>query len=123
MRQQVCDYGIHYTAVVGNRLIELGLRGNASRNGKSDAFALSFIGYEPESPVFDQGTAQRTAKLVVVKSILGCASRIEKIPSVQGIVAEVFVRAAVQTVGAGFGDEINSRSRVASEFCFRIAYD
>src|SRR5438105_6418336 len=71
--QEIGNHRIHDTAVVGNRLINLGLSRYSGRNRKTDVLALSFISYEPEGPVFDQRTAQRTAELVVVESILGRA--------------------------------------------------
>ena len=56
--EQICDYRVHHSAIVGDRRVELRIRGNASKCGNAHCFALTFIRGKPERSIFLDRSAE-----------------------------------------------------------------
>src|SRR6202030_3739074 len=107
------DYGIDDPAVVGGGLGDVCVGGYGGDGGDADVFALAFIGAEEEGFVADDFAADGAAELVVVEGVLLDGFRVEEVAGVEGVVAEEFVDAAVEVVGAGAGDEVDDGAGIA----------
>src|SRR5262249_46532791 len=80
------------------------------------AVPLAFIIREIECLVFDNGSAQRCAKLILLQFIEASGSG-EQILGVHLVVTEIFVDRTVQSVGPALRNDVNDSSYSAPELC------
>ena len=76
----------------------------------------AFAGKEKERFVFINRTADRTAELLAIVRRLSVRIIIESVSRIESSVAKITESAAVQTVAAGFGNDIDNAARRAAEF-------
>ena len=71
----------------------------------------TFVGCEEESAVFNNRPAKSSTKLIL---LVIRATRIKIAPSIESLIPQELVNAAVPGVGAGLGDNVDYSARIAS---------
>ena len=116
--------------VIGERIVDgvlageiaakFGLGGVKAALNDAEMLAHPFVVGEDEELVFDDGRAEAIAELVALER-LGFGR--EEVAGVEGVVAEEFVDAAVDLVGAGLGGDVDDAGGVAEFGLEEIALD
>ena len=97
-----------YSLVVGNGSIDLRRGWHTPERRNSYCFSLSLIRNKPEGPILLDWPTKRETKLVVVKNVLCLVFGVEEIASIKLVVAKIFIRRAVNAVGARLGNDVHS---------------
>src|SRR5882762_5830769 len=99
---------------------DLSLCRDASQGNDPYILLLAFVIQEEECFILQDGAANRTAKLIVVKWRFGVVGGIEEIPRVEGVIAEILKCAAVDLVGSTPRHDVDHRAAVSSVLCLKV---
>src|SRR6266403_482160 len=98
----------------------VGRRRNASQGYDPDALPLPLVIKEKERFILHDGSAKRTAELVVMKRSFWSRRHVKKVPSVKRVVAEILEPGAMKLVRSTLCHDVDHRAAVSSVLCLEV---